>query len=88
MADRQRPSIDVASPRIQERISGGMEKGPSRTDAVCGGKRDDVARFELQRQSGVLLSKLTETVYHGRAPGTAFATPCRRMGRPDSTSGW
>ncbi len=37
MADRQRPFIRVQSPRIQEWTSRGMEKGPTRTDAVCGG---------------------------------------------------
>jgi hypothetical protein len=37
MADRQRPFIRVEYPRIQERTSSGMERGSSRTDAVCGG---------------------------------------------------
>jgi len=44
MADRQRPFIRVLLPEIQMRLSSGMEKGPSRTDAVRGGS--EVARLD------------------------------------------
>ena len=60
MADRQRPFIGVQSPRIQNRTSSGMEKGPSRTDALRGGKRGDKARFDSDAgQCGNPLSNLT-----------------------------
>jgi hypothetical protein len=50
MADRQRPFIRVLSLGIQMRISSGMEKEPSKTDAVRGGS-------EMAR----LVSTLTRT---------------------------
>ena len=67
MADRQRPFIEVKSQRIQERIPSGMEKGPSRTDAVRRGKRDIETRFDSDADKrGNALSNLTCLAYHTR----------------------
>ncbi len=77
MADRQRPFIRVLSPRIQMRISRGMEKEPSRTDAVRGGSEMVKLDSTLTDRLGTRSSNLTTIVYHIERARTAAPVSSR-----------